>query len=813
MRKLYLSFVFTAALLLAAAADAQSPSRQAGYLYLSPVPNASYVSAQTRYVLVRLQNLAPAEVTNLLTDFITVTGAASGLHAGSTRLASDGKTVMFVIAKNFSPNELVTVTLDPQVGPAAAGNATPFAYQFQINAPMPGSQPLQAISVGAAVDFPDTPLAPLVQTKPIAPSSHAVAKAVLFPNGVSVPSDFPQVVITVNTNPSPGYLFLENGLDNAAAPYTMILDNNGSPVWYHRGRMYDFKIQRNGMITWCLSDDTGFPAFDQNFNYLKTYITTNGYSSDGHELKIQPDGSYFMIGYRTNTVDMSRYVLGGVPSIVRETVLQGFTAAGDLVLQWRAWDNYDLRDQNGNTDFPHMNGLDIDEDGNVLVSARHLSEVTKIDRDSGDIIWRLSGAHSSFAFVNDPLNGTSLQHNISALGNGHYMVFDNGNYHTPQVSRAVEYLLDLTNLTATVVWQFRDNPDKYTYWLGNAQRLPSGNTLINFVRPQYPKAIEVDTNGVKHFELGLSPNSDAYRAFRLPWSGVVAAPYLIIEPQPDNITLLINKFGDTHVAYYRIYGGASPHPTTLVAESSTSLKSLSNLPNGWHYFRATAVSTDGTESPYSNEESVNINIVPPGQNLVVNGDFSQAVFAWGFRLSGGASATWGTGNATGQFHISNGGSSLANVQLVQTGKSLIQGKQYVLQFDAWSSQARYIQVELAQSLSPFADYSRITPLFLTPNPAHYRFTFTMQQPSDFSANLLFNMGSANGDVFLENVSLFNPPVGDLNLDGRVDTADLQVLVRNWLKQQSGLPGDLNGDAKVDFTDLSILGQNWSSSSP
>ncbi len=537
-------------------ARAQSLASQAGYLYLSPVPNASYVSEQNRYVLVRFEQITPAQVTNLASSFITVTGAESGPHPGSTRVASDGRTVMFEMGADFSTNELVTVTLDPQVTPDAAGGVQPFQYQFMVTGPMPGSLPLVARPVKLPAGTEITSVADKILTpaEPAPGSGHGLPKAAVLSNGVSVPSDFPQSVVTVSSNPSPGYLFLENGV--GVPPYTMILDNNGLPVWYTQGRMIGFTIQRNGMITWCLSDDTGFPAYDQNFNYLKTYLTTNGYSTDSHDFKVLPDGTYVMIGYRNNTVDMSQYILGGLPnSTVRETVVQEFTAAGDLILQWRAWDNYDIADENGNTDFPHMNAMDIDDDGNILVSARHLSEITKINRDSGQIMWRLSGAHSSFAFVNDPLNGTSFQHDITALGNGHYMVFDNGNYHTPPVSRAVEYQLDLKSMLATMAWQFRDTPDKFTDYLGSAQRLTNGNTLIDFVLAAYPKAIEVDTNGVKHFQLSMVPGSDSYRAFRFPWNGVVAAPYLIAEPQPDNVTLVFNKFGDTNVAYYRIYGG------------------------------------------------------------------------------------------------------------------------------------------------------------------------------------------------------------------------------------------------------------------
>ena len=790
----------------------QTASRDAGYLYLSPVPGAPYVSPQTRYVLVRFKSVLPAEVTNLLTGFISVTGYLSGPHSGRTHLASDGRTVIFEMGTDFATNEVVAVTLSPQVAPGTSGTVNTYQYFFLIGAPATGTPTVTANSVGGpapatataqAIGPPDQPLGPAPPS-----SARALAAPVVLANGVSVPSDFPKVVITANTNPSPGYLFLENAL-NGVPPYTMMLDNQGLPVWYRRGRMYDFKIQKNGMITWALSDDTGFPAFDQNFNYLKTYLTTNGYSTDSHDLKVLPDGTYFMIGYRLNPVDLSQYYsAGGTDVEVRETVIQEFTPAGELIFQWRAWDNYNLGDLNGNADFPHMNGLDIDEDGNILVSARHLSEVTKIDRNSGDVIWRLSGPHPSFRFVGDPFNGTSFQHNISALGKDHYMVFDNGDGHTPTVSRAVEYQLDLTNLTATMVWQFRDQPDKYAFYLGSAQRLPTGNTLINFVLAQYPKAIEVDTNGVKHFELSLSPGSDAYRAFRLPWSGAVAAPYLVVEPQPDNVTLIFNKFGDTNVAYYRIYGGTATNPATLLTTSTSTLKKLSDLPNGLYYFRVTAVSQNGVESPSSNEESINVNITEPGGNMVQNGDFSLGYSSWAFSVNTDASSDWSIENGVAHIYITNGGAMQASIQLRQSGQALILGSKYVLEFDAWSSQPRYIDTHLAQRVSPFSNYSQPTATFLTPNRAHFRYPCTMRQPSDSSASLVFNLGASTADVDLDNVSLFSPAAGDLNQDGKVDLSDLSIFVEGWLKQQNGLAGDIDLNGTVDFNDLNLLGGTW-----
>jgi len=171
----------------------QSAARQAGYLYLSPVPQASYVSAQNRYVLVRLVNVAPAAVTNLTQDFITVTGATSGPHSGTARLATDNRTVIFSIGADFTPNELVTVQLNPQVQPGAAGSVAPFNYQFMVTAPMPGSWPIPTAAPPTAArtqpPAKNLPLRPRISATP--GRSGPVRKAMILSNGVSVPSDFP----------------------------------------------------------------------------------------------------------------------------------------------------------------------------------------------------------------------------------------------------------------------------------------------------------------------------------------------------------------------------------------------------------------------------------------------------------------------------------------------------------------------------------------------------------------------------------------------------------------------------------------------
>jgi len=172
------------------------------------------------------------------------------------------------------------------------------------------------------------------------------------------------------------------------------------------------------------------------------------------------------------------------------------------------------------------------------------------------------------------------------------------------------------------------------------QRLTNGNTLIDWAVGNLPKLTEVRPDGSKAFEMNWVSQFEAYRTWRCSWHGVALQPYLILEPYPDNLTLIFNQFGDTNVAYYRIYGGPSPHPTTLLATSGATLKSLSNLTNGFYYFRVTAVNKSGVEGPFSNEENVNVNIINPGQNMAANGDFSQGTNSWTWTLSGTATGAW-----------------------------------------------------------------------------------------------------------------------------------------------------------------------------
>ncbi|MHC4889154.1 MAG: carbohydrate binding domain-containing protein, partial [Planctomycetota bacterium] len=243
----------------------------------------------------------------------------------------------------------------------------------------------------------------------------------------------------------------------------------------------------------------------------------------------------------------------------------------------------------------------------------------------------------------------------------------------------------------------------------------------------------------------------------------------------------------------------------------STLKQISEgLENGvQYYFRVTAVDINDTESDYSNEESAVVSFTGPGQNVVLNGDFCQEKASWIWEVGGSANATWNiTEDRNSHFDITNGGSQISHVQLRQAGIRLVQGKEYVFEFDAWSDLPRIIEAKVGQDESPWTNYSGIGPLEITPNPNHFRYPFTMQDSSDYNARVVFNTGIFEIDVYIDNVSLINVLPGDFYFDGCVRFDDLAVLTGEWLEEQSGLTADLDDNGKVDFNDFAFLADSF-----
>jgi hypothetical protein len=290
-----------------------------------------------------------------------------------------------------------------------------------------------------------------------------------------------------------------------------------------------------------------------------------------------------------------------------DIVLQEQDAAKNVVFEWVASQHLPIEDtdQELNTtepvDFLHTNAIEVDDDGNWLLSHRHFSEITKINRQTGDVMWRMGGASNEFTFTNDI--GFSRQHNIVRLDNGNITIFDNGNSHNPPHSRALEYTIDEVAKTVTLVWKYPQDTSEFSPAMGNYQRLPLGNSLIGWGTT--PKITEVLSNGTVALEMLLGGLS--YRAYRYPWTGTpTAAPRATVRynTDPTAVNLYTSWNGATDITSYNVYAGSTTATMSLIGSIPSSgfetEISLTNLPPDTCFFQTKPVHAQGNPTPYSN---------------------------------------------------------------------------------------------------------------------------------------------------------------------------------------------------------------------
>ena len=492
--------------------------RTSRLIYISPLPNSSYIKPQSN-IIVRSQSLIDgASIYN--SSLFIVKGSESGIHYGKIILSDDQRTIIFQPDVPFSSGENVTVNLNQGIRTVDGKYLPDTTFSFTIsNSSVSMEYARQAMMTELEKD--------LAHQSGYSSPSNKKANFIKKVSGIKeLPNDFPGLKVTQSNNPTPGYIFLSNFTVQKNSPYgnyLMIVDNNGNPVFYRKmpNNCFDFKMQPNGMITYYDLNTLKFYAMNTSFAVIDSFTCGNGYVNDVHELIVLPDGHFFLLCDDYETVDMSQIVPGGNPdAIVMGIVIQELDKNHNVVFQWRSFDHIKITDAThedltaANIDYIHSNAIDIEPDGNLLLSSRHTDEITKININNGDIIWRLGGKNNQFNFVNDDI-GFSHQHAVRYLPNGDITLFDDGNFHSPPFSRAVEYKLDEQNMTATLVWQYRNNPDIYAFAMGYVQRFSNGNTLIGWGTAN-PSVTEVAPDGSLALEMSLPENQWSYRAFKFP---------------------------------------------------------------------------------------------------------------------------------------------------------------------------------------------------------------------------------------------------------------------------------------------------------
>jgi hypothetical protein len=217
-------------------------------------------------------------------------------------------------------------------------------------------------------------------------------------------------------------------------------------------------------------------------NMTRTFGCGSGLQPRFHDLISELDGGYWILCDETRTMDLTAE--GGVASArVTGTAIQHVSGAGEILFHWSPFEHFLITDVDSlervgsSVNWTHGNSLDFDADGNLLVSFRNLNEVTKIDRGTGAVLWRLGGRRNQFTFVDDA-NAFAGQHSVRAYGPGRVMVLDN--IGDELESRAERWAIDAASKTARLLQSYGSVPRVRTLIGGSVQSLPRDRMLVSF---------------------------------------------------------------------------------------------------------------------------------------------------------------------------------------------------------------------------------------------------------------------------------------------------------------------------------------------
>ena len=295
----------------------------------------------------------------------------------------------------------------------------------------------------------------------------------------------------------------------------VMLDGKGNIVWYKHGESpedgvntgyWDFKKHViDGEVYYSYHDQN--PSYDKfgiagyapgervildsEFNEVKRItfeasdIVDKGHPLDGHDFYLIDLDHYIMSGYIKDRV----YNVPGYEETGSNVVYSYLQEVyhGEVVWDFRTvdypelyslvvTDAYQYANDFANEyvdapDYVHFNAMRINDDGDLVVSYRHLNTIMCLDRTAprtstpDQIIWKLSGNADEFGLTDD--QKTSSQHYVTVDGDT-VMAFDNHNI--TEETRVVWYDIDFDEMELVDFEAYRID-GKFSSACGSAQRI------------------------------------------------------------------------------------------------------------------------------------------------------------------------------------------------------------------------------------------------------------------------------------------------------------------------------------------------------
>jgi hypothetical protein len=349
------------------------------------------------------------------------------------------------------------------------------------------------------------------------------------------PKGFP-VMTATGTLPavSPFMAISIPNIGAAKYPYAIITDARGVPVWWKTApgkTVMDTKVLPGGLVgfwTGDLSGDTGdgpFSIYRLNGTLARDVNVAQG-EGDAHEAYFAGSGNVYRISDYVEQHADTTPAGGPADNSVKRSVIQEIDPSGKVVWSWDPKDHIAMSESrnwasliSGMTpgkaiDLMHFNSIEEDGSGGLILSARHLDAVYRINKADGSITWKLGGTQTdkSLTILGDGgkfLVNLSGQHDARVQPDGTVTIYDNGSM-WGRAPRATRWQVNVNAQTATLVEEVTDREMTSSAAGGSARRLSDGSWLIAWCNRPNVRAYAPDHGLV--FDLRLPTGYGAYRA-------------------------------------------------------------------------------------------------------------------------------------------------------------------------------------------------------------------------------------------------------------------------------------------------------------
>ena len=418
----------------------------------------------------------------------------------------------------------------------------------------------------------------------------------------------PRLTVLRAAGTSDDYLFLAPS-SGAGQRGALILDDRGDVVWFHpttpltamnfRAALFKGKP----VLTWWegrAERGLGRGAhvvMDSTYRVIAR-LPARGRRFDLHEFTLTQRGTALVTSHDVKPANLSS--VGGplrgevIGSVVQEIAIP----SARVLFEWRSLDHVAIEESyatyTGHAyDYFHVNSVDVDADGNLVVSARNTWAVYKVHRKTGKVLWRLGGKRSDFRM--GPGTRFAWQHDARHHDEGRLIsIFDNSA--EPPVaprSRVLVIALDRRARYARLTRQYAHPRRLLAPFMGNAQLLRNDNVVVGW--GGLPYITEFARDGGVRFDARLPPGGMNYRAFRFPWLGRPhQPPRLVSHRASGRRRLYVSWNGATEVAAWRLEAG--PQPDGLEAVLTRPRKGFETslpVPPNSRFAVAVALDSDG----------------------------------------------------------------------------------------------------------------------------------------------------------------------------------------------------------------------------